>query len=203
MSTARVLGQSAVSMASRSGYIFASLITLSNLISIIGDFHSIGLLKFSMVMANTTMCCLFLVTQRNPDYNRLLRSEARKASYEISRLKTVDVDAVIERLYEVMEHEKAFAYEDLNLKDLADELGVGPHQLSEILNERIKKNFNTFVNEFRVGEAKKLLVEEPDRSVLSIGAAVGFNSNTTFCTVFLKMTGISPGHYRKKHSNGG
>lgn len=57
-----------------------------------------------------------------------------------------------------------------------------------------------FLNEFRVKEAQRLLVEEPDRSVLSIGVAVGFNSNTTFCTVFSKMTGISPKQYRKERS---
>ncbi|HOM09189.1 MAG TPA: helix-turn-helix domain-containing protein, partial [Spirochaetota bacterium] len=35
--------------------------------------------------------------------------------------------------------------------------------------------------------------------ILSIGVAVGFNSNTTFCTVFSKMTGMSPKQYRKEY----
>jgi YesN/AraC family two-component response regulator len=101
-----------------------------------------------------------------------------------------------------MRDEKAFADEELSLRDLASELGISPHQLSEILNEKIKKNFNTFVNEYRVTEAKAMLIDEPQRSILSVGIAVGFNSNTTFCTVFSKITGESPSHYRKQKLNG-
>jgi len=100
-----------------------------------------------------------------------------------------------------MEVEKAFADEELSLKDLAGDLGISPHQLSQILNERIRKNFSTFVNEYRIDEAKKLLVEEPDRSILSVGIAAGFNSNTTFITAFSKHVGVSPGQYRKHNLN--
>ncbi|HPD77772.1 MAG TPA: helix-turn-helix domain-containing protein, partial [Spirochaetota bacterium] len=95
-----------------------------------------------------------------------------------------------------------FADEDISLKKLADELDITTHQLSQILNEKIKKNFNTFINEFRVEEAKSLLVEEADRSILSISLAVGFNSYTTFCTTFSKYTGMSPSNYRKRFLKG-
>jgi AraC-like DNA-binding protein len=96
-----------------------------------------------------------------------------------------------------MNDEKVFADEELTLPALADELGISPHQLSEILNREIGKNFNTFINEYRVKEAKELLVEQPGRSILSVGVAAGFNSGTTFNTVFGKITGMTPGRYRK------
>ena len=76
------------------------------------------------------------------------------------------LSASLARLREIMEVEKAFADEELSLKDLAGDLGISPHQLSQILNERIRKNFSTFVNEYRIDEAKKLLVEEPDLHTL-------------------------------------
>jgi len=183
----------------RMGVVFALLITASNMVSVAGDLFSVPLLKFSVLMANASMCSLYLATQRMPDYQRLLMIENRKAHYERTRLKGLDLQSVIARLYEIMEDEKAFADEDLSLRDLAAELSVSPHQLSEILNEKIKKNFNTFVNEYRVREASALLVDEPDRSILSIGAAAGFNSTTTFNTVFSRFTGLSPRQYRKKN----
>jgi len=184
---------------SRMGYIFAWSIVISNIVCVYGAFVSMKIVQWAVIMANTAMTGVYLVTQRHPDYNKLLKSEAMKARYERSRIKGLDVKEIIQRLYEIMEEEKAFADEELSLPDLAKELNISTHQLSEILNEHIQKNFNTFVNEFRVKEAQKLLLEEPDRSVLSIGVAVGFNSNTTFCTVFSKMTGMSPKQYRKEH----
>lgn len=183
---------------SRMGYLFALSIVSSNLLAVAGDFISIPLLKTAVLMANLFTCLVYLATQRHPDYNRLLKIENRKAHYERSRLHGLDLERILGRLREIMEVEKAFADEELSLKDLASDLGISPHQLSQILNERIKKNFSTFVNEYRIEEAKKLLVDEPDRSILSVGIAAGFNSNTTFITAFSKHVGVSPGQYRKR-----
>ncbi len=185
--------------ASRAAYIFAALIVIAHIISITGDFVSLQIVKVSIVFANLCLCALYLVTYRNPEYNRLLRSETRRAHYERSKLKGVDINGLVNRLYELMEVEKIFADEDLSLGDLAFQLGISSHQLSEVLNEKIKKNFNQFVNHYRVNEAKVLLVEEPDRSVISVCAAAGFNSTTTFNSVFSKYTGLSPRQYRKKY----
>jgi AraC-like DNA-binding protein len=181
------------------GYLFALSIVVSNIICIAGYLFSFAVIKAAVLMANLATVMVYLVTKRNPDYLRLLQSESRKAQYEKSRIRGLDVSMIMERLHEIMAGEKAFADEEINLNGLAQELGISPHQLSEILNEKAGKNFKTFVNEYRVNEAKTLLIEEPDRSVLSIGVAVGFNSNTTFCTVFSRMTGVSPRQFRKNN----
>jgi len=182
----------------RAGYIFALSIAVSNLICFLGYIYSLRMVQAAILIANTATIYVYLITQRHPDYHSLLRSETRKAHYEKSRLSGLDVNVIYNRLTELMRDEKIFADEELSLRDLASELGISPHQLSEILNERIKKNFNTFVNEYRVEEARRMLIEEPKRSILSVGIAVGFNSNTTFCTVFSKIEGISPSQYRKQ-----
>jgi AraC-like DNA-binding protein len=98
-----------------------------------------------------------------------------------------------------MEIEKAFSDEDFSLKILARELEISTQQLSEILNEKIGKSFNTFINEYRIKEAKLLLVDEPGRSIHSIADAVGFNSNTAFTITFSKYEGCSPSRYRKQN----
>ncbi len=185
--------------ASRAAYVFAALIVIAHIISITGDFVSLDVVKISILFANACLCALYLVTYRNPEYNRLLRNETRRAHYERTKLRGMDINDLVSRLYELMEVEKIFADEDLSLGDLAAHLGISPHQLSEILNEKLKKNFNAFVNEYRVNEARELLVEEPDRTIISVCAAAGFNSTTTFNAVFSRQTGYSPRQYRKKY----
>jgi AraC-like DNA-binding protein len=182
---------------SRIGYLFTFLITLSNLMAITGFLFSITFLKFSVLFSNLCMISVFLVTQRNPDYQRLLRSITRKHQYEKSQIKGLNISLIVERLVELMEDEKIFAVEDLTLGNLAGELGISGHQLSEILNREMKKNFSTFINEYRIREAKQLLLEYPGRSILAIGISAGFNSATTFNAAFLKAEGITPGKYRK------
>ena len=185
--------------AARIGYIFAAVIVSTNILGIAGALCSITLLKIVIILISMSVCVLYLVTQRQPDYARLLKIETRKAYYERSRIRGLDVEGITDRLLELMEDEKIYTDEELSLKDLAGELGISPHQLSQLLNEKIGMNFNAFINDFRVKDAKQLLLEEPDRSILSIGIAVGFNSTTTFNTAFAKIVGVSPGQYRKTH----
>ena len=74
-----------------------------------------------------------------------------------------------------------------------------PNQLSWLLNESIGKNFNEFVNHYRV-EAFKEIANDPNNSHLSlIGLAYdsGFNSKTVFNTYFKKETGLTPKQFLK------
>ncbi len=60
-----------------------------------------------------------------------------------------------------MEIEKAYSDKDFSLKILARDLDVSTQQLSEILNEKTGKSFNTFINEYLINEAKLLLIDDP------------------------------------------
>lgn len=191
-------GSNKTAKVARKGYISAFSIAFANLICFSGFIYDFSLVKIAVILATIATIYVYLVTQRHTDYYRLLRSGTRKAHYERSRLSGLDVNKILIRLEELMKEEKFFADEELSLRDLARELAISPHQLSEVLNEKLKKNFNTFVNEYRIEEAKEMLRDEPDRSILSVGIAAGFNSNTTFCTVFSRITGMSPSQYRKK-----
>lgn len=99
-----------------------------------------------------------------------------------------------------MAKEKMYADEDLTLGTLASCVHLTAHQLSEFLNERLGKNFNQFVNEYRVAEARRMLLAEMDRTTLSIAYAVGFNSRSAFYRAFHKLTGQSPGKFREKYT---
>ena len=143
---------------------------------------------------------LFLFTRRFPNLLRLVERSAARVRYERSRLGSVDVEALTKRLLALMNDEKLFADEDISLSRLSEYLNVRVHQLSELLNERFGKNFNTFVNEFRINEARRMLIEEPDRSVLSVGFAAGFNSKSAFHRAFQNQTGVTPRQYRENYA---
>ncbi len=82
----------------------------------------------------------------------------------------------------------------LSLRTLANQLGIHPNQLSWLLNESLGKNFNEFINHYRI-ETFKALAKDPKNSNLTImGLAYdsGFNSKTVFNTYFKKETGLTP-----------
>jgi len=114
-----------------------------------------------------------------------------------THLKDLDTDAILEKLNMLMEKEKLYNIEDFTLSMMSQELGITNIQLSELLNDRLNVNFNTFINKHRINEAKKILIQDPDRSVISIAYEVGFNSISPFYNAFLKFTGKSPAKYRK------
>jgi AraC-like DNA-binding protein len=65
----------------------------------------------------------------------------------------------------------------------------------------MKKNFYDLINGYRVEEAKRLLLDTKNRNytILSVGFEAGFNSKTTFNTVFKKFTGHTPTDFRETH----
>lgn len=72
--------------------------------------------------------------------------------------------------------------------------------VSQVINYVFKKNFSTFVNEYRVNLACERLADTAGYgrySINGIGESVGFKSSATFSTVFKKMTGMTPSVYQK------
>ncbi|MBN2078066.1 MAG: AraC family transcriptional regulator [Spirochaetes bacterium] len=141
----------------------------------------------------------FLVSQRFPRFLQLIIDETEKKYRSRSLIAGLDVEALIARLGECMADRKMFMNDDLTLKDLADELAITVHQLSQILNERLATNFNTFVNQYRINESKALLLNEPERSVISIAYAVGFNTKSSFYYAFSRFTGTTPQDFRREN----
>ena len=87
---------------------------------------------------------------------------------------------------------------ELSLKSLAEKLDLHPHELSRIINTALKKNFNDFVNEFRVAEIiRKMRDPANDRlTLLGIAYDAGFNSKATFNRTFRQITGKTALEYK-------
>ena len=145
-----------------------------------------------------TWVLIYLFSARHPRFFTDLQSEIKKKRYANTQLTGVNLNAVNDRLRELMTDEKMYLRENVRLNDLAEELLVTPHQLSRILNEFHGKNFNEFVNFYRVEEAKRILAEDRERTVLSVAFEVGFNAKSTFNAQFSRIAGMTPAEFRKR-----
>jgi len=87
---------------------------------------------------------------------------------------------------------------ELSLNSLAEALDIHPHELSRIINMALRKNFNDFINEYRIREiTRKMQDPAYDRlTLLGIALDSGFNSKTTFNRTFRQMTGKSAAEYK-------
>lgn len=99
--------------------------------------------------------------------------------------------------------EKVFLDPELNLNQLAQKLGLQRAEVSEIINQGFEKNFNDFVNQYRIAEFKKRLQDGDHAQFSLVGLAFecGFNSKATFNRVFKKEVKLTPTEYLQSLKN--
>ena len=142
-----------------------------------------------------------LFENRFPDFYQLMAREERENKYKKSLIQGLSKDKIIERMKELMEVEKIYRQLELKLDDVAAMLLITPHQLSEFINDCMKMNFTSYINQYRVEEAKDLLANDPEMNILSIAYEVGFGSKQSFNTIFKQQTGMTPSGYRQEIKN--
>ncbi len=125
-----------------------------------------------------------------------------RGKYQKSLLTDERASEIAHQLIDLMDSMKPYLKAELTLMELAAQLPVSPHNLSQVFNCDIKKSFFDFVNEYRVREAKKLLSspEYSHYSILAIALDAGFNSKSAFYTAFGKQVGMAPSEFRKRQS---
>ncbi|MCP4131286.1 MAG: AraC family transcriptional regulator [bacterium] len=156
------------------------------------------LLVIVSVMALQIMTTIYFIGRRYPEFLFIMTSEMSMVKYESSKIRGLDTEAVLKRMQDLMNFQKIYMDDELSLQSLSDRLEITTHQLSEILNERIGKNFNEYINHFRIDEAQELLEKNMEQSIISVAYTVGFNSKSSFNSVFKKFSGETPSEYRKR-----
>ena len=144
--------------------------------------------------------------EHDSEYNEII-DKAIPSTFILEKKKTNKKDLLtseqknryVKELVHIIDNETPYLNPDLNLKSLAIHLNLHPNQLSWLINHEFGKNFNEFINHYRV-EAFKQISKDPKNSHITlIGLAYdsGFNSKTVFNTFFKKETGMTPMQYMK------
>ena len=105
-----------------------------------------------------------------------------------------------ERYYDSIQKVIAENYRngDLDLSFVASQVGLSYSHLRKKFKEYFDSSFTDYVNRLRIASAKALLADS-DATVEQVSEQSGFNSYQSFCRVFKKMEGITPGQYRERH----
>lgn len=108
---------------------------------------------------------------------------------------------LLRRLQRLMTVERVYRREGLTIGALSAELGVQENRLRQLINEGLgHRNFNAFLNSYRIDEARSALADPGQRQVpvLTIAMDAGFQSLGPFNRAFKADTGVTPTEYRRR-----
>ncbi len=116
-------------------------------------------------------------------------------------LNEYEMDAIHKKLNELFSQTDIYLQNNISLPLIAGKLNVSYHSLSLTINKKNKQNFNEFINQKRIDEAKKRLCDKSynNLTIEAIGKSVGFNSKLTFYNAFKKQMNLTPAQYKKQN----
>ena len=107
------------------------------------------------------------------------------------------------KLLTYMRDQKPYLNPELTIVDLSVQLQVSKHHLTQVINNKVGKNFFNFINDYRI-EAVKQKLKDPNMkhlTLLAIALDSGFNSKSSFNSLFKQYTGMTPTEWRKSQEN--
>jgi AraC-like DNA-binding protein len=113
-----------------------------------------------------------------------------------------DDSQLLARLATLMRQERLYRREGLTITAVAARLNVPEYRLRRAINQGLgARNFNAYLNGFRIAEAKAALADPSQRDVpiLTIALDAGFGSLAPFNRTFRADTGCTPTEYRARN----
>jgi AraC-like DNA-binding protein len=107
---------------------------------------------------------------------------------------------LIDALMRLMADERIYRHDNVSIGTLATKLSIPEYRLRRLINQRLGyRNFNVFLNEHRIAEAKAALADpsQAEVPVITIAMDAGFQSLGPFNRAFKATTGVTPTEYRR------
>ena len=122
--------------------------------------------------------------------------------YKTTPLKQDQTKRYLTKIIDALEKDKSYRDVNLTLASFSKQLDIPSKYISQTINDAIGLSFPALINQYRIEDAKKALVDPTNRdyTILGIASDSGFKSGSRFNTLFKKHTGLTPSIYRKKHS---
>lgn len=130
-------------------------------------------------------------------------ADSRKADLIPDKKETLKIlkrkKVIIEKLINVLD-QKIWLEPELTIQDVSNRIKIPIHQISRVISEEFQCNFFTLINTYRLEEARKRLLQKEfdEHTVLQIALECGFNSKSSFNSIFKKQTGLTPTEYKHR-----
>lgn len=125
----------------------------------------------------------------------------KEVRYANKKIEELAANELLTQLNVLMETEKLYKNANLTLGQLARKMQVSVPQLSQFLNDNMGKSFSSYINEWRIKEAKQLLITEPNMTMEVIAELSGYNAQSTFYSAFKQFEQLTPAKYRHSMLN--
>jgi YesN/AraC family two-component response regulator len=86
--------------------------------------------------------------------------------------------------------------QDISLSIIAEKMNVSQSYLSRYFKDKIGKNFIDYLSEYRIDKAKEFM-SQADWKIHELATEVGYLNVNSFIRMFKKITGLSPGEYKR------
>ena len=164
------------------------------------DLEASSIFNYSATLVLTFILGFYGIRQDEIYIRKLKGAEPDQTEerYKKSNLTTDRKEEIRTRILTYFEEETPYLNSELSMNLLSEKLNISKHQLTEVLNTIIGKNFFQFVNEYRVEAVKQKLSDASNDkySIEAIGYDCGFSSKSSFFSVFKNITGQTPSQFK-------
>ncbi len=119
--------------------------------------------------------------------------------YSYSNLEKYEAQNILARLEKFLQKDELYRKSNLTFEEVSVGIGVFPLDLSQSINQYLGITFKSYVNDMRCEKAAKLFrdADAGDWSINDVMYHVGFNSKSTFNTLFKKKFDLTPSEFKK------
>ena len=167
-------------------------------------FHiNIGSYIYLVTLINVVL--LIWISFKSTFQNQIEKTDIINKSITKERIKINQEDIktsdIITKIDKQIKESQCYKQTDLTIVDLSNLTGIHTKQISHSINSKLNSNFNTFINSYRIDDAKNMLLnaDYSNISIEGIGLSVGFQSKSTFYRAFKKETGLTPKEFIKNN----
>ncbi|MEM7374641.1 MAG: helix-turn-helix domain-containing protein [Bacteroidota bacterium] len=149
--------------------------------------YVLGPILYSLIFYSAAILYVFYGKKQQPP----------SPKYAHKKIAPKEAKPLIDALTSEMESTQVYKDPNLKISGLAKTLTISSHQLSQLLNDNLGKNFSQFINEYRIQASKQLLLSHPHLTIEAIAYEVGFNSKSSFYGAFKQFEGGTPAAFRQ------
>lgn len=153
--------------------------------------YIVGALSFSFTFYITLV---IWIIKRRKNTLTFLTPTVKYANRKIANDKA---SIISERLGLLFTQQEIHRNPNLKLSDVAEQLEISSHELSQYLNDNIGLSFSNYINTYRIKTAKEIIKTNKLLTLEAIGNECGFKSNSTFYAAFKKNNGMTPLQFKK------